>query len=451
MRGRCGSGDFSITTLCIYFEAFRAAERMACLSLKSAKCILVPLSQTFNLQLSENIRSWLVRNLHQWARFSIKPAGKYLGFWIGPGAGPKQWEAPGAKWKSRSRSIGMSGAPPAPASYLYSTYSVPVLEYVGQLVQFPKHLWKIEGNMVCAALHVAPSSIPACVGAQLGDLGLRPFRSASAACASALWRTSRVTLPEWPTLWDLMMNNARDHLPYVRWVQDIPWPAWWDSPAFVWQLRQVHIDGGVVSQSKQVQKAFLSAKVFENECRIETFQRCAYKVIVREWRAYQFVSFFADRLSKWIPEELLHNISCAGLVSGIRSANGYTGMCALKTVVHSWCTDTRLHNGSRKCKFCNESGGDAMSHLFRCDVFFRIPGETFKLDADQTCPLEIWGLQPSQPSRLCVAFQTYHKSRAFGGKERFQLSARRQFASEIASAAFRDCKRRAQHSVQKGD
>ncbi len=115
---------------------FSAAEAVAGLSLKAIKCKLVPLLP-FSQALADQIREWLSSNIPAWKDFSIAPTAKYLGFFLGPMAGTKQWESPIQKYCDRVEVIASSGAATALCAYSYNIRTVPVLSYVAQLVPLP--------------------------------------------------------------------------------------------------------------------------------------------------------------------------------------------------------------------------------------------------------------------------------------------------------------------------
>ena len=65
-------------------------------------------------------------------------SAKYLGFYLGPKAGERQWVAPISKFRNRAREIAGSGTPLGLVGPEFASRAVPVLGYVGQLVPPPK-------------------------------------------------------------------------------------------------------------------------------------------------------------------------------------------------------------------------------------------------------------------------------------------------------------------------
>ena len=58
------------------------------LVLNAKKCVCVPL-WAFN---DESVRQNLVVNIPRWSDFVISGYGKYLGFYLGPLAGDREWD-----------------------------------------------------------------------------------------------------------------------------------------------------------------------------------------------------------------------------------------------------------------------------------------------------------------------------------------------------------------------
>ena len=83
----------ALAHLKISFPIFQMAKRFAGLTLKPSKCKLIPLVENYET-VKPLIISWLSANVPDWVNFDIVPCAIYLGFYLGPGASGKQWEAP---------------------------------------------------------------------------------------------------------------------------------------------------------------------------------------------------------------------------------------------------------------------------------------------------------------------------------------------------------------------
>ena len=97
-----------INVLYTWFESFR---KVSGLTLKPKKCNMIltvcsPSESTINI-----IREWFRDNCPAWCNFQVCDTAKYLGFFLGPKAGKKQWVAPLAKFSERYKEAAARGLP----------------------------------------------------------------------------------------------------------------------------------------------------------------------------------------------------------------------------------------------------------------------------------------------------------------------------------------------------
>ena len=102
------------------YTVFEDAEKLAGLTLKPVKCIVVPTSEPFSEHIVNVITKWLCQNIPKWANFNLKSIGKYLCFYMRPDAASKQWIDPLSKFMMKCRDIGRCCAP-ASISVIFST------------------------------------------------------------------------------------------------------------------------------------------------------------------------------------------------------------------------------------------------------------------------------------------------------------------------------------------
>ena len=76
--------------LLILHGLFERMRKASGLTLKPAKCVLIPLCCECSESNVGVPRQWLRQYLPQWAEIDIKGMGKYLGVFVGPSAGDKQ-------------------------------------------------------------------------------------------------------------------------------------------------------------------------------------------------------------------------------------------------------------------------------------------------------------------------------------------------------------------------
>eukprot|EP00973_Karenia_brevis_P038639 5332368-Karenia_brevis.AAC.1 len=85
----------------VIFKIFQLAADVAGLVLKPTKCFVVPLFAPFSDAVVKLIRDFLASQLPAWLEFQIVPTAEYLGIWLGPAAGTKNWVTQNGKWRER--------------------------------------------------------------------------------------------------------------------------------------------------------------------------------------------------------------------------------------------------------------------------------------------------------------------------------------------------------------
>ena len=143
----------------------------------------------------------------------------------------QSWNGPLSKWSYRVDLISRAGAAPSIGVRLYDGRALPVLGYVAQLVPAPGGLLSMEMRAANKVWHTPGSTLSASLACSLGELGLVPFRSASALCAASLARAACSGKLEWSGRWGDMMGAALTNLPFVRVVQELPWGVQWRGRA----------------------------------------------------------------------------------------------------------------------------------------------------------------------------------------------------------------------------
>jgi len=140
--GRACADDIGVTLrrlghLALLYPIFGEANNLAGLELKPPKCVIDPLCE-FDEDRVRLIKARLGAHIPGWADFSIKPAAKLLGFYLGPRAGEMNWAEPLAKFKARAQYIHNSNASIDVNTYTYNTKALPVTSYQAQLLHLPE-------------------------------------------------------------------------------------------------------------------------------------------------------------------------------------------------------------------------------------------------------------------------------------------------------------------------
>ena len=84
------------------------------------------------MNMSAVLKDHLARVVPAWGRFNILPCAKYLGIWLGPKAGTKQWHEQADKWRTRARAISEMNLSGVPTALLYNCRAITVLSYAAQ-------------------------------------------------------------------------------------------------------------------------------------------------------------------------------------------------------------------------------------------------------------------------------------------------------------------------------
>ena len=93
-----GAAIAKIDMLKSFHIVFQKAEALSGLTLKSAKCILVPLFDRNFEMIERQVKAWLRKHIPCWEHFSVKTAATFLGFAMGPKANEIQLTKTKQKW-----------------------------------------------------------------------------------------------------------------------------------------------------------------------------------------------------------------------------------------------------------------------------------------------------------------------------------------------------------------
>ena len=143
----------------ICHNIFCAYQRVSGLHLKARKCFCVLTSIVSSPHNREVVSKWLQENIPEWSSMCVCSSAKYLGIFLGPGAGSRQWVAPLAKFGLRVEEIAATGAPAVLAVQHYNTRAVSVLGYVAQFIPPPPNIKAVEMGARSRLLHMATSSL----------------------------------------------------------------------------------------------------------------------------------------------------------------------------------------------------------------------------------------------------------------------------------------------------
>ena len=221
----------SLYGLCELFPCFDAAEKLAGLSLKPKKCVVVPAGKVLTDELGTDIKRWLERNLPSWQDFNIRPVGKYLGFMVGPSSAASQWAAACSKYRTCTVALARTGAPASVALYNYNVRAVPVLGYLQQLLLPPLILAALERPPAAHTLHLATNSFDERSLFAIAYISRVRVMSLTAQSLAALCRASVKTLPMWRDALQQLEEANADNVSGCDIAARRPGSHLWDSPA----------------------------------------------------------------------------------------------------------------------------------------------------------------------------------------------------------------------------
>ena len=222
-----------ISSLQVLARIFRLAEACVGLTLKPGKCIVVPLHSPCTCHVVSVVRDRLATLVPRWSGFLVKPHAKYLGIWLGPSAGSRQWRDQLAKWRSRVSDVASLGLAAKDAAFLYNTRCINVLSYVWQLKAVPRFVLDAE-----AALLAKIFKLP-CQALRLRDLmafshvgGPKVHDVARSSAAAMIRMSSNMSDGWWPLLRQLQIAAA-EHLSAREVLQGKLCPSFWDEVPIV--------------------------------------------------------------------------------------------------------------------------------------------------------------------------------------------------------------------------
>ena len=404
-------------------RVFACAKRFANLTLKPAKCNVIPLNQIapdsdFSFE-KENalISKWLHEVIPHWSHFQLVPTAKYLGFYLGPGAGKMMWKAPTAKWERRSRDIAFSHMSASFSPLVYNSQSITVLGYIAQLFAPPKSLLQKERQILNHIMHTPTNTFEARSFFNLGVIGLKPFHSIEAYCRAASFRAAAKTLVGWQEAYQHLSMLAETHLTFRDKARCLCAPACWDSPPFVKHLSDAYYGHGSFSKLSSVCSVLRNQTVsLQGGCKSKPVgvQGIAYRAFLQTNVAYSFSSLLTRRCSVLgisFSEFIFSDQDFNNAFAAASEAGPGVSVLWLKTVCNGWCTSKRMHeNQILDCIFGCPDKVDTLAHYLACPILLAKIDETFPGWVDRNIVLRLNYAKPSPQKAVIISamFQTYH-------------------------------------------
>lgn len=357
----------------------------------------------------------------------MAPVGKYLGFLLGTQARTSQWKAATKKWSTRASEIGGMHSAASISAYQYNVRAVTTLGYIAQLEHLEKSHASKERAVINRVLHTATSSMTAATPFFLREWGGPGITSCKATNMAALYRFATETCTSWPSIIEDIKDAAEDKLPWQRSLANSPWPSFWDSKPFAFNLEEAFrkfpgnpkVTKALENAAKQIRQAKNKAVVSRKNTRVPV-QAIAYNHLLTALYEDDLITVISKRLGKIAPDVCVEDIDWQSLKEALGKIKGHSAMLVIKTLLNSWSTSERYHESQRlPCLFGCQTGqtgplppliGDSLKHYLRCpNLWVAICSVCRSLPAIHTA--ERLGLIPVCLDRLCevaIAFHTYH-------------------------------------------
>ena len=317
-----------------------------------------------------------------WACFKIAPLAKYLGVFLGPRAGQKQWHAQHNKWVDRARAIANMGTAASISVFQYNTRAVSTLSYIMQFCFPPAWLLRKERWCLAKILHIPYKAYPDTAYfafRQWGGIDCVSVKALSFAC---LLRMATKTAPGWQQHFLALKAVAEEHLPALRVCQEKLYPPFWDTEAFVCVLFQTVKSASSIPFTLSRARVRESAR--ERRRDLEPLVPHPFSIPSRELMPVQQADAYISFLKLQVPDDFwirfisrrlgpllgcdlrLQGYLFGALFRTLKRAPLHIAMCFLKTVANAWPTSHRLHLEVRsKCLFgC--AAADSLCHYLKC-------------------------------------------------------------------------------------
>jgi len=432
----------NIGVLQTLFERFRCVSG---LTLKPKKSVLVLLAVECSDSNVAAIRKWLEAHAPGWNFFRVENSAKYLGLYLGPSAGHKQWAAPIAKFRDRASGIGSVKMPMDLSARRFNTRAVTVLGYVGQLVPPPPRFKSVELTAALKALGFLPNALSTGAAYALDVWGgpklLRPLEYVSACCV----RASLKTIVGFDEKHATLVDASLEGLPIASSLRGHIVPEGWDSEAFCTNLHRAKI-GDLPFLSGPQRDGVRSIVADFGAGKIKSSLQGKLVRTLHEAAADEWPALLSRRLEHFrevpdstpegwhlvpYPYHVYDHWECCDAwkrqwAKVSRTLSKKVLHTVLKTWSNSWCTTTRLHELTVwPCIFGCVGAEDSLPHYLRCPRLWSAisqvtscPGLTY-LD-----PAEKLGLllpTSGMSNLIAVASRVYH-SLKFDSREVVELA-----------------------------
>ena len=342
--------------------------------------MIIPVYAKFSCHIVTLYKDLLAKTFPGWYSFQIKDCGKYLGFWLGPASGTKEWHEQIAKWQKRSESLHSLCLPPHDLVAIYNTRCCPVLDYVSQLKALPKSCFRRETFVLTSLLNIPGQALSKRDILSLHAIGGPKFRSVEVSAAASMARAASKTLDPWMHLLQDLQRAAMEGLPMLAFVRGCLSPPFFDSEPIVLQLYKglakvrdagvhvpllplLHLDSRPTTTLPALDQKIITP-IIRNHCVPNPVAQLVGTLKARLRGAFEVAA--AD----------LDNIEFEGICALANKLKGHVVLVWFKTLCNAWCTSCRFHEKRRfPYLFGCPRHIDAVQHYIKCPILFKISSD----------------------------------------------------------------------------
>jgi len=411
-----GSALTALKTLRTHYSIFNVASQVAGLHLKPSKCVIIVSCVELSDAIVLAIKNWLSEHVPGFLEFSVKPSGKYLGWWLGVDSVNMSYKDPVDKFVHRVEDVVGGKAPAATSICRYNQRGVTVLSYVAQFSLPPSELKPSLPSLDQWAIHkllrIPFNSLPRNLAHSLTPFSIIEPTPLTAYCMAVHYRFAHSEAEYLRSLCNSIAEKFGNSVTLERYLKygipagGLPTPSVLESlmnalnlcgpyrcVSNICQREPKHLwlssypNSAIPAGYSGLQSAAID--VFSYTEKVHCFsQVLAKKATVT--LGLEFASSFQMRVS-WFQdlERLLQVLPL------------YLRMCWLKAIAGAWCTSHRLQTQPRLPCIFGCDAKDEIRHYLACPILWQFPREF--LD----CPEVSVNVQ----ERLCLVNPTGDKIR----------------------------------------
>ena len=437
--------------------AFATIQRVAHLKLKPKKCWYAPVYELANALTIFDIKEWLAEFVPAWAAFEVAPALKYLGFWLGPGAGACVWSAPVAKWQKTAAAIGHSERTPAVAALAYNVRAVTTLGYVAQLARQPVNIVTDDARAAYKVVGLPPQAVRRSDLFRLDAAGGPAITSAEVLVAAARTRAAFQTLSSWRSICNMIKDENSESASIAALGSGRWWPECWDSPPYAMLAEEAfecrHLPEAAARKVRKLMGHHGARADHDVAFRaVPHFQKMVYTMVLEERHTCMIDVTLEKRrntcfAAPWCPAAAIDWPEIRRL---LKTMPPFAATACLKTFLNGWTTSSRMGEAFvPSCRFGCSAGTrhlathsfydhaeDRTAHYVACLPLWKLFRPRL-VDAEWT-PLASCGLSPPSPKDLknvARSFYVYNIFKHSASPEHSPLAERLAAARRLAYAA----------------